>query len=72
MHFQNYWLQKTLLDKCLKSIALEHRSALNMLKRPKYCWTLQGRIFSNFLITLRELELENVSLSGFLNLGTVF
>ena len=42
---RNYGLQKTWLDKCLKCAASEYRSAVNMLKAPKHCWTLDDSTF---------------------------
>ena len=35
MDFQNYRLQKTWLDKCLKSLVSEYPSTVDMLKGPK-------------------------------------
>ena len=36
MYLRNHALQKTLLDECLKGLASEHRSTVNMLKGPKH------------------------------------
>ena len=35
MYIRSYRLQKTWLDKCLKSPVSEHPSTVNMLKGPK-------------------------------------
>ena len=37
MYFGNYGLSKTWLDKCLKSVILEHRLTVIMLKALKEC-----------------------------------
>ena len=51
------------LDKCLKNFASENRLTVNMLKDPKHCCEVcTAPLLSYFLITLREIELENVSL----------
>ena len=37
MHFRNYGLQKTGLDKCLKSPVSEDPSISNIVNWPKHC-----------------------------------
>ena len=47
--FWNYSLQKAALIKSLKSLVLEHLWTVNILKGPKHCFNLHGRIFVIFL-----------------------
>ena len=64
MYFGNYELQKSLLEKCLKSHVSNHRSTVNMLKRiPNTTEICTVAFLSYFFITLRKLEMEYVSLS---------
>ena len=48
MYFGNYGLQKTWLDKYLKSPISEHRSRVNMLKGLKHFWNLHDSTFIIF------------------------
>ena len=48
MHFRNYRLQETYLDKYLKSLVSAHRSTFHMLKGPKNCSNLRGITFIKF------------------------
>ena len=48
MYFWNYRLQKTWLDKCLKSAVAEYSSSDNMLKGRKDWWNLHGSTFIKF------------------------
>ena len=43
--FPKLWLQKTLLDKCLKYPVPENSSRVNMLRRWKHCWNLHESTF---------------------------
>ena len=47
MYFQNYGLQKTWLDKCLKSAVSLHPSTSNMVKDPKHCSNLNDGTFTS-------------------------
>ena len=69
--FRNYGLGKTWLDKCLKRPVFEQPSATNMVKDPKHCRNLNDRSFIIFFITLKEIELGNVSLSDMWNVRNV-
>ena len=61
MYFRNHRLRKTWLDQCLKSALSEHPCTVNM--GPKHLSNLHESPLSYFFITLRETDLENVSLS---------
>ena len=69
MYFWNYKLQETWLDKRLKSPISEHPSKVNMLKSFKQC--ARQHYYQTFFMTLKQIELENLSLSDILNLRTV-
>ena len=62
MHFQNYILQKTLLDKCLKSPIADHRWTVNMAKGTNTTEVCMEPVLSYFLINSREITLEMVFL----------
>ena len=47
--FWNYRMEKAGLLKSLKSLVLEHRRTVNILKCPKHCLNLHGSIFVMFL-----------------------
>ena len=49
MYFRKYISRKTPLDKCLKSLLLEHHLAVNMLKGTKHLWNLHDSTFVRFL-----------------------
>ena len=49
MHFRNYGLQKTGLDKCLKSPVSEDPSISNIVNWPKHCWNLNDGTFTIFI-----------------------
>ena len=72
MHFRNYRLSKTWLERSLKSAVSEHLSTVNMLKGPKHLWNLQESTFIFFFfIILVGTDLENISLSDMENLRGV-
>ena len=48
MHFWTYRLQKTWLDKCLKSPVWEDSATSNVVNRPKLCWNLNHSTFTIF------------------------
>ena len=48
MYFRNYGLQKTWLDKCLKSAIEEYPSISNMVIAPKHCSNLNNGSFTRF------------------------
>ena len=52
--FWNYTLQKAGLLKCLKRSVSEHLWTVNMLKGPKHCLNLHGRIFSHIFWSYRR------------------
>ena len=58
MYFWDYRLQKTWLDKCLKSPVPEDPSTSNMVNGRKHCWDLPN---SNFIIFIDHSE-ENWAL----------
>ena len=58
MYFRKYWLQKTWLDKCLKSPVSEDFSTSNMVNGPKHCWNLHHSIFIFLLISVKKPELK--------------
>ena len=49
MHFQNYRLRKTWLDKCLRGLVSEDPSLSDMVNGPKHCWNLHGSSFIVFI-----------------------
>ena len=49
MDLQNYGLQKTWLDQCLKSAASEDPSKSNMENAPKHCSNLKKCSFAMFI-----------------------
>ena len=49
MYFENYSLQKMLLDKCLKSSVSEDPSKRSMVNRPKNCSNQNHNTFSIFI-----------------------
>ena len=73
MYFRvaSYRLRKTRLNKCLKSRISEHPSRLSILKGAKHSWNLHDTTFIILFITLRESDLENVSLSDMWYLRTI-
>ena len=66
MYFRNYRLRATWLAKCLKSHVSEH--CYTVLNVPRIS---MEALFSSLLITMSEMELENVSLCDVRNLATV-
>ena len=48
MDLWKYRLQKTWLNKCLKSCVLEHASTKNMANGSKHCYNLNDRRFTIF------------------------
>ena len=71
MYFQNYGLQKTWLDQCLKSPNSEDPTKSNMVNAPKYCSNLKDTSLPYLLITGKTIVLQNVSRSHIQNLKTV-
>ena len=70
MYFRNYGLQKTWLDRCLKSLVSEDPSIGNMVNGPTVeIWTTTT--LSYLLITIKIIQLEKVSLSDMQNHSTV-
>ena len=63
MYFRNFGLQNTPLEKCLKRTVPEHYSTVN-IRVPNTAEICTAPLLSYFLIILREIELENVSLSN--------
>ena len=63
MYFWNYRLQKTWLDKCLKSPTSEVPFTMNMVNGPKHSWNRYDRTLSYLLINAQKNELKKVSLS---------
>ena len=59
MYFQNYGLQKTWLDKGVKSPGSEHTSTANMLKSTKHALNLHGSSFIIFVHHCEEREVVN-------------
>ena len=49
MYFWIYGLQKTRLDKCLKSPVSEDRLPSDMVNRPKHCWNVNDSTFTVFI-----------------------
>ena len=49
MYFWNYRLEKTWLDKCLKSPVWEDFWTRYMVNRPKDCWNLKDNTFAIFI-----------------------
>ena len=68
MYFQNYGLQKTSLDQCLKSTVSENPPKSNMVNAPKHCANLDDISLPYLLIAANSIALHNVSLSDVENL----
>ena len=49
IYFWTYGLQKTWLDKCLKSAVSDDPSTTNMVNGLKLCWNLNGSTFTIFI-----------------------
>ena len=49
MYFQNYGLQKTWLDNCLKSLVSEDSLTGIMVNEPKHCSNLNDSTFTMFI-----------------------
>ena len=49
MYFQNYGLQNSWVDKCLKSLISEDLSAGNMVNGAIHCFNLNGITFAKFI-----------------------
>ena len=62
MYFPKYRLQKTWLEKCLKSRVLEDLQADNMGNGLKHCCNLNG---SNFKIFFNHFEVSCIGESRF-------
>ena len=61
MYFGNYRLQKTWLDKSLKSRVLEDRETENMENWSKQCSNLNDSTFTRFIKSVKAVALEKVS-----------
>ena len=72
MNFRNYGLQKTLLEKCLKSPVSEDPSTSNRVNVPKHYSMLNESTFSIFIDPCLDKSGWKSSLSDMQNLGTVF
>ena len=46
MHFQNYGLQKTWLDKCLRSPVSDNPLRENLVNGSNHCFDLNDKIFT--------------------------
>ena len=71
MHFRNYELAKTWLDKFLKSAVSQYPSTTNMVNALKHCSNYHGAPLSYLLITASDIELEKVTLRDMENVMTV-
>ena len=71
LYYGNYRLWKTCLDHSLENTVLENPLTVNMLKHPKLLSNMHESTFITFSITLRELDLTNISVSDMLNLRCV-
>ena len=71
MLFLNYILRDRWSEKTVPKSALEHPSTVNIFKGPKETQNLQNRVYIIFPISLKEIKLENVSLSDIWNFRTV-
>ena len=63
MYFPKYRLQKTSLDKCLKSRFSEDPWTENMGNSSKQCSNLNDSTFTKFINTVKVVALEKVSFS---------
>ena len=71
MYFRKYRLQKTWLDKSLKSRVLDDPWRDNMGNGSKHCCNLNNSTSTIFLITVKVVALEKVSFSDIQNPETV-
>ena len=71
MYSGNYGLPKTWLDKYQKSTASEYPWTSNMANASKQCEIGREARLSYFLITVKALKFEKVTLSDMQNLKTV-
>ena len=71
MHFPKYRLQKTWLDKCLKSRVSEESWTENMESWSKQCSNVNDSTFTKFVSTVKIVALEKVSFSDTQNPQTV-
>ena len=53
MYLGNYGLQKTWLDKRLKSPISDEPATSNMLNKVNHCWNLNDSTFTYLLITVK-------------------
>ena len=49
MYFRIYGLQKTSLDKCLKTAVSQYPSTSNMINEPEHCSNLNAGAFAMFI-----------------------
>ena len=71
MYFPKYRLQKTWLDKCLKSRVSEESWTENMENWSKQCSNVNDSTFTKFVRTVKIVALEKVSFSDTQNPQTV-
>ena len=71
MYFPKYRLQKTWLDKCLKSRVSEESWTENMENWSKQCSNVNDSTFTKFVNTVKIVALEKVSFSDTQNPQTV-
>ena len=71
MYFPKYRLQKTWLDKWLKSRVSEDPQTENMQNWSKQCSNPNDGTFTKFINTVKVVALEKVSFSGTQNPNTV-
>ena len=71
MYFQNYGLQKTWLDQCLKSPVSEDPTKSNLVNAPKHFSHLKDTSLPYLLITGKSIVLQKLSVSDIQNLKTV-
>ena len=72
MYFRTYGLRKTCLEKWVKSHILQDPSTSNTVNGPKHCWKLLKTTepLPYLLIPLKDIQVEEVSLSDIQNLRT--
>ena len=71
MYFQNYGLQKTWLDQCLKSPVSEDPTKSHLVNAPKHFSNLKDTSLPYLLITGKSIVLQKLSVSDIQNLKTV-
>ena len=71
MYFSNYGLPKAWLDKCLKLAISQYPWTSNMVNAPKHSSNLSNGSITYFLITVKVIEFEKVTLSDMQTLKTI-